>query len=73
MRPTTTWRKGEIIEDLHTIQLPAGLDDTSLSVFAGMYEIADPDIRLTMTAAGEAVPENAWKLGTLSSLAPDQP
>ncbi len=63
-RPTTSWRRGEIIEDVHTIQLPPDLNMKENRIFVGMYEIDNPDVRVPITALNEPVSDNAWPLET---------
>jgi hypothetical protein len=64
-RPTTSWRDGEIIEDVHVIQLPPDLEAEELSIFAGLYDIDNPEIRVPVSAAGLEVLNNAFRLGDL--------
>jgi hypothetical protein len=61
-RPTTSWRQGEIIEDIHTITLPPNLITEDSSIFVGLYEIDNPDSRVPITESNEPVSDNVWPL-----------
>jgi hypothetical protein len=44
--PTTRWLPGQLVEDLHLVELPSDLAPGSYQVWAGMYSVED----------GQAVP-----------------
>ena len=64
-RPVASWRPGEIILDSHRIQLPAGLETEGLPIMAGMYDPAQPVLRLPWTIAGEIIPDGGLTLGSV--------
>ena len=72
MRPTTSWRAGEIVEDVHVIQIPPGVNIEENIIFVGLYEIDSPEVRIPVTAVGEPVPNNAWPLALPDSKLGDE-
>jgi hypothetical protein len=64
-RPVDTWRPGEVIVDTHQVPLPPDLQAGEASVLVGMYDLAQPHIRLPLSVHGEIVPDGAFDLGTL--------
>ena len=65
LRPTSSWRVGEIVEDSHQLELSAldsaeNLEDLVVSV--GFYSLEDSNVRLPLTVAGTAVPNNIYIL-----------
>ena len=64
-RPVQSWREGEIVKQSFTIVLPENLNDNSLLVQAGMYDVENPNQRLLLRVNGIPSPENAYVLRTL--------
>lgn len=65
LRPTTTWRQGEVIADHHSIYLPSELSDDAYHLYVGLYE---PEAqRLSVFSGGEAVPEGRLLLTLLEA------
>lgn len=61
MRPVSSWRPDEIIEDVHTIPVPANLPaDAVISV--GLFDSNNSDTRLPVTANDQPIPNNIWTL-----------
>ena len=52
-RPTTTWRKDEIIHDRHTISLSPQFDFSDLEILTGFYDLQDSNSRLPVLINGE--------------------
>lgn len=65
LRPTTTWRVGEIVADEHTIELPALEAEANLVVSVGIFSLADANQRLPLTVVGTAVPSGSYILQEL--------
>ena len=54
LRPTTTWREGEVIVDQHTVDLPADLSQHTYRLYVGLYE---PEAqRLPVVSREETLP-----------------
>lgn len=65
LRPTTSWRVGEIVADEHTIELPSLEAEASLVVSVGIFSLADANQRLPLTVSGTAVPSGSYILQEL--------
>ncbi|MBK7893356.1 MAG: glycosyltransferase family 39 protein [Anaerolineaceae bacterium] len=68
LRPTSSWRVGEIVQDSHQIrlsQLKTIEDDDDLLVMVGFYAVDDTNARLPLTVDGTAVPNNIYILQPL--------
>ncbi|MCA9979121.1 MAG: hypothetical protein KC413_25340, partial [Anaerolineales bacterium] len=63
-RPVSSWRPGEIIEDIHTFSLPVDLPANTI-VTVGMFDPKNPDGRVPVTAVDQPVANNVWPLGPL--------
>lgn len=63
LRPTTTWREGEIITDEHTLDLPAGLPEGVYQMHVGLYQPEGQ--RLPVLSGGELMPDGRLALGSL--------
>jgi len=60
LRPTTTWREGEVIIDEHTLTLPPELPEDTYDLYVGLYE---PDgQRLPVVAQGQLLPNERLPL-----------
>ena len=46
LKPTTIWQPGEPITDNHGLLIPSDLPPGSYTLTLGLYDIADPNIRL---------------------------
>lgn len=69
LRPTTTWRKGEVIVDQHTVDLPADLSQHAYRLYVGLYE---PEAqRLPVVSGEEIVPDGRLLLEALEVEAGD--
>lgn len=56
-RPTTAWQAGEVVVDVHTIPVPAGLPPGRYSIAVGMYRYPSLELLpLTITNAGTRLP-----------------
>jgi hypothetical protein len=67
--PTTRWEPGELVPDLHPVQLPADLPPGRYRLWAGMYEY-EPVRNLTIVAADRPVSDNRILLGEIEVLSP---
>ena len=65
-RPTTTWRAGEVITDIHNLPIPADLPPGNYHVNAGLYN-PDDGTRPAVVVDGVPQPDNQLRL--LSDLA----
>lgn len=54
LRPTTTWREGEVIADEHTLSLPSDLSAGRYRLYVGFYELEGQ--RLPVHSRGQLVP-----------------
>jgi hypothetical protein len=54
LRPTTTWREGEVIADEHTLSLPSDLSAGRYRLYVGFYEPEGQ--RLPVHSRGQLVP-----------------
>ena len=63
IRPTKTWRQGEIIADRFVLTLPEGAQLTDHALFVGLYNADDPAVRAELHVDGLAVPSGAYELG----------
>jgi hypothetical protein len=64
-RPVESWRKGEVVTTSHTVKLPADLLQQELSLWVGLYDPEQPDVRLPLSVNGKPVPDNRLNLGPL--------
>lgn len=67
LRPTTTWRAGEIVADRHEIELPPLQTEANLVVSVGIFNLADANQRLPLTVLRTAVPSNSYTIQELPS------
>jgi hypothetical protein len=65
IRPVPTWRKGEVLEDLHTLALPSDLPPGTYELSAGMYDLETMARPPTFDAGGARLPEDRVVLGTI--------
>ena len=63
-RPTSTWRRGEMIHDSYEIALSADFNDPGYNVAVGLFDPAD-GVRLPITVNGERVPDDILILEAL--------
>lgn len=63
LRPTTTWREGEIIIDEHTLTLPPELPAGDYRLSTGFYQPGGQ--RLPVVTGGESVPDGRLPLESL--------
>ena len=63
-RPTTGWRAGEVITDIHNLPIPSDLSPGRYYVNAGLYN-PDDGTRPAVTMDGVARPDNQLRLTTL--------
>ena len=66
VRPTTSWARGEVILDHHTLSIPADLPTGQYQLIAGMYNLAQNGARLPVTLDGQPLPDAAIPLGTVN-------
>jgi hypothetical protein len=64
LRPTTTWREGEIISDSHTLTLPSDLPEGTYQLYVGFYEPEGQ--RLPVVVKEETIPDRRLSLGSFS-------
>lgn len=64
MRPTTTWREGEVIADRYELSLPAELPQGTYELYVGFYHPEGQ--RLPVVVDGESVPGRRLSLGSVS-------
>jgi hypothetical protein len=69
VRPISSWRPGEIIEDIHTFILPVDLPVDAI-VTVGMFDPHNPDMRVPVTAVNQPITNNIWPLGPLPTKQP---
>jgi mannosyltransferase len=55
LRPTDIWSPGERIADRYGVQIPPDLPPGAYTLSVGLYPIADPNDRLTVTFDGVSV------------------
>ena len=60
IRPTQGWRADEIIEDHHTLILPADLTAEQSNIFVGLFLATEPNPRAPLTINGEAKPDGLF-------------
>jgi hypothetical protein len=65
LRPTSSWRPGEVVTDRHTIPLPIDLMPGAYTLYTGLYQRATGD-RVAVTVDGAQAPERWIKLGTVT-------
>ena len=65
VRPTSTWRAGEVIEDSYEIFLPGDLAPGEYELSVGMYDLESMERLPALDAAGERLPEDRIVLGWL--------
>ncbi|MBI5878889.1 MAG: DUF1616 domain-containing protein [Chloroflexi bacterium] len=65
LRPTDTWRAGELIDDRYAIMLPPELRPGSYVVLAGLYDPATSARIPAFRADGSQFPNDAFVLGTV--------
>jgi hypothetical protein len=63
MRPTTTWRPGEVIADPHTLSLPEDLAAGTYRLYVGLYDPNAGGVRLPVTFQGQSIPDGRLPLG----------
>jgi hypothetical protein len=65
LRPTTSWREGEVISDAHALNIPADIGPGEYTLWAGLY---DPETsqRLPVYVDGQEQPDGRLNLTTLS-------
>jgi len=64
LKPTTIWPPGETISDNHGLLLPADLPPGDYTLLLGLYDVADPGVRLAVEA--ETAVNNAYPLAKLT-------
>lgn len=64
LRPTTTWREGEIVIDAHNLSVPSDLPEEDYHLYVGFYEPEGQ--RLPVAVQGETIPDRRLSLGTVS-------
>lgn len=65
LRPTTSWRPGELVTDYHRIDLPDNLPDGTYTLQTGMYSPAT-GVRIPVASGeGKPIESDAVKLGAL--------
>jgi len=62
--PTTLWRPGDLIRDVHVISLPDGLRPGRYTLAVGLYNLATMRRLPAITEAGRPFQENRVPLGT---------
>ncbi len=63
LRPTSTWRPGEVIVDEHNLSLPLQLPQDAYHLYVGLY--APEAHRLSVVSRGEVVPDGRLPLASL--------
>ncbi len=63
-RPTTSWRTGEVISDIHTISIPEIETPGSYRIWLGLYE-PTTGVRMPIFVNGERLPDDRLLLRTL--------
>lgn len=63
--PTTAWRPGEVIVDIHPLNLPAEVPPGEYPLEAGLYLLSTMTRLSATDAAGHPLPDNAVPLGAL--------
>ena len=63
IRPTQTWRRGEIIADRFVLTLPEGAQLADHALFVGLYDADDPAVRAELHVGGQLVPSGAYEFG----------
>jgi uncharacterized membrane protein len=61
---TTTWSPGEILADNHGVLIPSGTSPGQYTLIVGLYDIADPEARLSIEADGGAI--DAFRISTIT-------
>ena len=64
--PTDLWALGEVIADRHSVPLPSGLATGTYDIRAGFYSVDSGERLPVRDEDGQAVPDNAIRLGTVS-------
>jgi hypothetical protein len=64
LRPTSTWKPGELIVDRHGVLLPDDLPPGEYQLVVGLYDPVTGN-RLLVTAGTSAPPGNSWPVGTV--------
>lgn len=64
LRPTTTWREGEVLTDQYLLPIPADLAPGSYQLYVGMYE-PETWLRLPINYQGERQPDDQLLLAML--------
>jgi len=70
LRPTSTWRAGEAIEDSYEIFLGSDLAPGEYELSVGMYDVDSMERLPAYDAVGESLPEDRIVLGSLRIKAP---
>jgi 4-amino-4-deoxy-L-arabinose transferase-like glycosyltransferase len=65
IRPVSTWRDGELLEDVYHIPIPPDAVPGVLELSAGMYESQTMQRLVARDAQGNALPENRIPLGLI--------
>jgi 4-amino-4-deoxy-L-arabinose transferase-like glycosyltransferase len=71
-RPTTGWRAGEVITDVHNLPIPADLPPGVYRINVGLYN-PDDGTRPPVTAGGAPQPDNQLQLDSSLVLPQEQP
>jgi len=71
VRPTPSWRAGEIIEDAHTVPLGDDLAPGAYELSVGMYDLESMARVPVFDAAGNQLPDGRIVLGVLQVQTPD--
>jgi hypothetical protein len=67
VRPTTSWRRGEVVSDERLVVLPADLPAGTYTVLVGLYDATDPAYpRLPVTVDGVPRDDGRVPLGTIA-------
>jgi hypothetical protein len=65
LRPTTGWRRGEVLADVYELSLPADIAPGPYRLAVGLYN-SDTLERLPVTYSGELQPDNRLLLATIT-------
>ncbi len=59
---TTQWRPGEYVQDHYTLKIPADAPPGPYLLAVGLYDAANPDVRLVAFQERQHLPNNQWLL-----------
>lgn len=62
--PTLDWQPGETIVDNHGLLLPIDLSPGTYHLVLGLYDIADPNLRLPVISPNQT--QDFWEVGTIT-------